>query len=225
MKSDCMAASKGIATWIAQVMTAFVAIGVIVLFYFLLYGRYFDVHVMVESAEVQRHAINAAQLLLSSDKLAYEEATAAADGIVQKRYLRGIFDRTKLDGLMFSEEAEQKDYEASCEKLNISYPDSAMEIIVSDAATDRSWVLPCGLASPLHASEIKSYVSCMYNNIDWNILRWVFNIPKGPWQYWDIKECATNFGSKIGTFEKEFPLMIRDGDSLHAGRLFIRLTE
>jgi hypothetical protein len=220
-----MAASKGIATWIAQVMTAFVAIGVIVLFYFLLYGRYFDVHVLVESSEVQRHAINAAQLLLSSDKLVYEDATTAADGSSQERYLRGVFDRAKLDGLFFATAAEQKDYEASCEALDVGYPDSAMELVVSDVQSSKNWVLSCGRASPLHASEIKSYVSCMYGNIDWNVLRWVFNIPQGPWQYWDIKECATNFGSKTGTFEKDFPLMIKDGDSLHAGRLFIRLTE
>ncbi|MFH1623449.1 MAG: hypothetical protein ABIA12_02985 [Candidatus Aenigmatarchaeota archaeon] len=217
--------SKGIASWIAQVMTAFVAIGVIVLFYFLLYGRYFELHAMVESSEVQRHAINAAQLLLSSDKLVYEEVTVAAGGTAHKRYLRGVFDRTKLDGLFFAAAADQKYYEASCEKLNVGYPDSAMELVVSDVQANRNWVLSCGRASALHASEIKSYMSCMYNNIDWNILRWVFNVPKGPWQYWSIKECSVNFGSKIGTFEKDFPLMIKDGDSLHAGRLFIRLTE
>jgi len=217
--------SKGIASWIAQVMTAFVAIGVIVLFYFLLYGRYFELHTMIEGSEVQRHAINAAQLLLSSDKLACEEVTVGPGGDGQKRYLRGVLDIAKLDGLFFAAEDEQKDYEESCERLDIGYPDSVMELVVSDAETNRNWVLSCGRASPLHASEIKSYLSCMYNNIDWNILRWVFNVPKGPWQYWSIKECSVNFGSKIGTFEKDFPLMIRNGESLHAGRLFIRLTE
>jgi len=216
---------KGIATWITQTMTAFVAIGVVVLFYFLLYGRYFDIHVIVESAEVQRHAINAAQLLLSSDKLAYEETTAAVGAAPQKRYLRGTFDRAKLDKIMFASADDNKDYTVSCAALGIGYPDSVMELVVSDVDAGGSWVLSCGQASPLHASEIKSYLSCMYNNIDWNILRWVFNVPKGPWGYWDIKECNTNFGSKVGTFEKDVPVTIMDSGSPHAGRLFIRLTE
>jgi hypothetical protein len=206
-------------------MTAFVAIGVIVLFYFLLYGRYFDIHVLVESAEVQRHAINAAQLLLSSDKLVYEETTAVSGAEPQKRYLRGTFDRAKLDGLMFASSDDNKDYDASCAALGVGYPDSAMELVVSDVDAGNSWVLSCGQASPLHATEIKSYLSCMRNNIDWNIVRWLFNVPKGPWNYWDVKECSTTFGSKVGTFEKDFPITIMDGGSLHAGRLFIRLTE
>jgi hypothetical protein len=304
----------GIATWIAQMLIAFAVIGAVFLLYVLMVGRYFDIHAIIVSNEAQRHVINMAQVLLSSDRLVYEEdlSNSLLAGLPQKRYYRAVFDRTKLDQALFGQnqgggiccptrdecftyygitenencvqvcqdsygtacvseescesdvcqvlctptpceseviqvgysikchcaeptcaggscgETAATDYQALCDALDIGYPGALMQIVVSDIPGERTWTLSCGRASILDratSDTMKSLLTCMYNNIDWNILTWVFNVPKGPWQYWDIKSCSSTYASKTGTFDKDFPVLIKDGDSMHAGRLFLSITE
>jgi hypothetical protein len=204
---------KGIAKWIADVLAAFVAIGITAFLYFLLIGRYFDIQGVVVSSEAQRHTIGMAQILLSSDKLVYEESF----GNGMKRYYRGIFDKDKLDEQMISKQDETKESELAKE---ISYPNTATQIVVTDISSSSNWVL--SFNGPNFEGE-GNFQTCMWDSIDWNILVWPFNIPAGPWNMWDIATCALTYTTKVGVFEKDFPVLIKVGDELHAGRLFVRI--
>lgn len=207
---------KGIATWIAQMVVGLFSIGVVAFFYVLMFGRYFDIHSVIVSNEAKRHVINMAQVILSSDKLVYEEEIGG-----MKRFYRGVFDRAKLDEQLMTDEGDTKESEIIEE---ISYPNTATQIIVYDVELDQGWTLSFG--GP--GSEITTqFLDCMYKNIDKNIFRWVFNNPlqPSPWNLWDIVECAGTYGTKIGIFEKDFPVLINDNGVLHAGRLYIRLME
>lgn len=207
---------KGIATWIAQMAVGLFSIGVVAFFYFLLFGRYFDIHSVIMSNEAKRHVINMAQVMLSSDKLVYEEEIGG-----MKRFYRGVFDRAKLDEQLMTDKYDKKESEI---REEISYPNTGTQIIVYDVELEKSWTLSFG--GP--GSEITTqFLECMLENIDRNIFSWVFNNPlqPSPWNFWDIYECAGTYGTKIGIFEKDFPVLINDNGALHAGRLYIRLME
>lgn len=212
---------KAIASWIIQVATTLFAAGVIALLYFLLFGRYFDIHAIVVSNEAKRHVINMAQVLLSSDKLVYEEDF----GNGMKRFHRGVFDKNKLDEQLmthcvnFPKNCDIKDSEV---REEISYPNTGTQIVVSDLDSDTSWTLAFG--GPGLENQVE-FMDCLHQNIEPNIFVWVFNVPLSPWNLWDLVECAGTYETKIGIFEKDFPVLINDNGNLHAGRLFIRVME
>ena len=208
---------KGIATWIAQMAVGLFSIGVVAFFYFLLFGRYFDIHSIIMSNEAKRHVINMAQVMLSSDKLVYEEEIGG-----MKRFYRGVFDRAKLDEQLMTDKSDPK--EDSEIREEISYPSTGTQIIVYDIELEKSWTL--SFRDPgLDIQE--QFLECMLDNIDKNIFSWVPNNPlfPSPWNFWDIVECAATYETKIGIFEKDFPVLINDNGVLHAGRLYIRLME
>ena len=212
---------KGIATWIAQTLTALVAIGAVAFLYFLMYGRYFELHSIVRSNEAKRHVINMAQVLLSSDKLVYEEEAGG-----MKRFYRGVFDRGKLDEQLVDEDyfstysSVTKDSEI---RREVSYPNSATQIIVYDMDSGERWVLSFGGPG---LEGVGEFFTCLYNNIDKNF----FGLPKPYnifilWDFWQGKECFDTYETKIGVFEKDFPVLINDNGIMHVGRLFVRIME
>ncbi len=260
---------KGIATWIPLVLTALTAIGAVALLYFLLFARYFDIQAIIQSAEVQRHTINMAQVLLSSDKLVYEEDIVRkyedcedAGGICDrpsdcidgyecyedrldctvypatcccvstsmtttKRFHRAVFDKNKLDEQLINEayfdthESTTKDSEIQRE---VSYPNTSTDIVVYDIDSGTKWILSFGDDNLQGRKEL---LDCLYNNIDksfFGILPNPFNVFL-LWDYWQAKACFDTYETKIGVFEKEFPVLIKVGEELHVGRLLIRLME
>lgn len=213
---------KGIASWITQMLIALFTVGSVAFLYFLIYGRYIDVHAIIESSEAQRHTINIAQVLLSSDKLVYEEDFGGGF----KRFHRGVFDKSKLDAQMINEEQWSifsdvtKDSDIVEE---IGYPNSAISIIVNDIETDERWILSYTNPGLEWHNE---YMDCMANNIDTSF----FGFPTLGnsyilWNYWDEKECSDTYNTKIGVFEKDFPVLIQYGDTTHAARLMVKLME
>ena len=218
---------RGIASWIAQMLTALVAIGVVAFLYFLFFARYFDIQVIVDSAEVQRHVINMAQVLLSSDKLVYEEDIVGYDGAITKRFHRAVFDKTKLDEQLLNEayfdtyKSTTKDSEIQKE---VSYTNTSTDIVVYDIDSGTKWILSFGETGIQGIGEL---LTCLYNNIDKSFFG-VFPNPFNVyllWDHWQAKACFDTYTTKIGVFEKEFPVLIKVGDELHAGRLLIRLME
>jgi hypothetical protein len=180
--------------WLA---IAFCVIGVVALLYFLMYGRYFDIHFIVKSNEAKRHVINMGQVLLSSHKLVYEETFD--DG--SKRFYRGVFDKDKLDqqlvnnagflaGLLGTKGGELRE--------EVSYPKTATRIIVE-------------------------LINCLNSNVDnafWAVVRHYT-----PWKDWDAEECYSAYADKLGVYNQEFPVLIYDDGDLHAGRLYLRVME
>jgi len=205
---------KGQATWITQVLTALLAVGVVAFLYFLLFGRYFDIHAIVVSNEAKRHVINMAQVMLSSDKLVYEEDFGG-----MKRFHRGVFDKNKLDEQLMRHILDIKESEV---REEISYPNTGTQIVVNDLELNKSWTLVFG--GPGLENQVE-FIDCLHQNIEPNIFVWVFNFPLSPWNLWDLVECIGTYETKIGIFEKDFPVLINDNGVLHAGRLFIRVME
>jgi len=217
---------KGMATSIAQVLTALAAIGVIAFLYFLMYGKYFELHTIVMSNEAKRHVIDMAQVLLSSDKLVYEEDFGGLESNKIKRFHRAIFDREKLDEQLINEYyfisqgTVTKDSEI---RREVSYPNAATKIIVYDMESGTRWILSFGGPG---LEGVEQFFICLYNNIDENF----FGYPKPYnifrlWDWWQAKECFDTYETKIGVFQKDFPVLIKEGEELHAGRLFIRVME
>lgn len=210
---------RGQATWIAQIMIGFMAIGIVAFLYFLMYGRYFDIHAIVRSNEAKRHVINMAQVMLSSDKLVLEESFD--DG--SKRFYRGVFDKEKLDAQLINQALYNSgNYDDQGEELikEISYPNTGTRIVISDVETEESWILAYGSPGLEYLSE---YIKCMYSNIDLKIFSLAFN--PGPWNVWDKRDCYYTYVEKIGVFGQEFPVMIYDDGEMHEGRLFLRVME
>jgi hypothetical protein len=206
-------------------LVALTAVGAIALLYFLLYGRYFDIHTTIISSEAQRHAINIVQVIISSDKLVYEEDFGTSSSPII-RYHRGILDSEKLDEQMVKVE----DYdgfsttkESSSISDEIGYPNTIISIIVYDIDTGNRWAL--SYSGPKVESG-NDFWSCMHNNIDKSF----FGLPQPGnlailWNSWDVKECWDTYSSKLGVFEKDFPVSIMDGDGLHSGRILVRVME
>ena len=212
---------KGIATWIAQTLVGLFAVGCVAILYFFIFTRYFDVQFMVIGNEAKRHTINIAQVLASSDKLVYEESFS--DGT--KRFNRAIFDKNKLDEQMVNSEyfnnynLVTKDSEISEE---LGYPNTTIDIIVYDSYTASRWVL--SIIGP-GIGDRDELSTCLSNKINSNFfsqgLPDIFTL----WEWWQTEQCFDKYEPKVGTYQKNFPALIKDEEGSHAGHLLVRLTE
>jgi hypothetical protein len=207
---------KGIATWISQVIIGLLAIGCVAFLFYLFIGRYFDIHSIIVSNEAQRHAINMAQVLMSSDKLVTEDVFA--DGT--KRYHRGVFDSSKLDVQFATSKADAG--KASMVSEEIYYPNIGAQVVVSDMISKKNWALSIGGSG---LDNVGQFLGCLRDHID--VFGWAFNPARGPWSSWDTMECFDTYGTKVGVFERDFPVLIYDSASgqYHPGRLYVRLME
>lgn len=210
---------KAIASWIAQLVIAFFAIGMVALLYFLIYGRYFDIHYIVQGNEAKRHTINMAQVILSSHKLVYEETFD--DGT--KRFYRGVFDRGKLDDQLVNEAgflAGLLSTKGDELRKELSYPQTATRIVVNDIDNGEEWVVSFGDPS---LQNINGLLSCLDSKMKLEFFPIVRHFT--PWKDWEAEDCYGTYLSKIGVYSQEFPVMIYDNGDMHAGRLFIRVME
>jgi len=207
-----MRSRKGIASWMMQFFITFFAVGMVILLYLLIYGRYYDVHAIIQNVEARRHTINIAQVLLSSDKIIYEESVGGA-----LRFHRGILDKEKLDVQMSTDGSEKESELAD----SIGYPSTAMRVIIADTETDNKWILAHVDYGVKSQSE---YVSCLYESASSDLMNLRLNFGN-PWNLWDAVECEVTYGGKMGSFQQEFPVMIKDGEELRVGRLFVKVTE
>ncbi len=207
MLNDFMKLKKAQATFIMQMITAFFAIGAVALLYFMFYGRYFDIHAIIESNEIERHAINIGQILLSSKKLVYSENIAG-----EERFYRGVFDKSKLDENFIPEEEYKLgivEREGGI-KEDITYPNSVIGLTIKNLDNNEIWHLAF---ADYNLKESSEFIGCLIRNIGIAFTK-------------NYEECRkTYLASKTGTFEKSFPVLIKDGNSLHPARLTIILTE
>lgn len=199
---------KGQTTFFLQIVTIFLGVGVMAILYFMFEGKYFDINAIVESNEIERHVINIGQIVLSSKKLVYSEMVGD-----EERFFRGIFDKSKLDG-QFIPKVEyitgtmEKDSEI---KDDITYPNAVVRLRVENLDNDDdTWLFTVADYSLAMRSE---FLTCLSRNVGLGFFR-------------DYEECrVTYLESKAGTFEKSFPVLIKDGDSLYPSILNIEMTE
>lgn len=104
---------KGLATMIVQVIMGLVLVMLAVLFYMIFVGNFFDIQIQVKSGEVERHAVQVANALMSSPSFVYVD---------EHQTHRGVFDREKLD----------KNFNEETIKSEISFPNSVMAVRIQN---------------------------------------------------------------------------------------------
>lgn len=113
---------KGQAFTPANFLAGLLAVSFVVFILYLWYGKYFDVQTIVKENEFERKEITLAQILLSSDKLAYVDEN--------KVIHRAVLDKTKLDNI-------EKDSKSLFSE--IGYPDSEYYVEIRDLVNDKEW--------------------------------------------------------------------------------------
>ncbi|MDI6798884.1 MAG: hypothetical protein QMD12_02725 [Candidatus Aenigmarchaeota archaeon] len=168
--------------------------------YLIFVAKYFELHVWIEENEAEIHAINLAQVLLSSDLTYSDEFTSH----------RAIFDKSKLDA-------------GRLQGLDIWYPDAIATVGIQDLETGETWsahLVPNSIRGTT-ASEI---LNCLSNTIKIEP-GMIFRLPPGLWEWPDLKKCFGEVNQRVLSV-RDFPVAIRVSDNeIHRGRMVISLRE
>jgi len=199
-------ANKGqAAAIISEYFTAFFAIAIAVFLYFMFYGRYLDVQVVVESNEVARRAINSAQVLMSSHDVVWSEQVGGAD-----RFYRGIFDKAKLDAQMVREDSYASDQlDKGVLKEYLTYPGTVTKITIRSSDTGDAWF---AAFADYGNAESSGFLQCLVSHIGLDI-------------FVQDDECMT-YMQGSNRFEKSFPVLYKDAadSTLHPAIMTVVMT-
>lgn len=135
---------KGISTVLMAFIFMVVTLITLLVTYFTFVGQFLNVRTILENAEVERHNIMFAQILVSSEKLVHSDSS---------KLFRGIFDKDKLD------EDLAKGSEAVKEIIS---PNSIVVTEVEDLTSKTKWqsiVYDEGLIEDLDKNEFESCLS------------------------------------------------------------------
>ena len=223
--------NKGIVLTISAVIEGLFVTGVLALLYWMFLSRVLEVHVVVSEMNAERHAINLANVLISSEKLAYEK-----DGKIS----RGILDSTKLDNVFINKREFLSDVRVYLEPkdIGIGYPNTLNLVWVLDLDSCQDsdcdgWM--ASLSGPVTLEGLKpvKFTECLAENVkldQWgsNFRFYFGGIFGALWQPQDIEKCIKNanplgvksFFTWSAISSSGLPVLIRypDGD-LHIGRI------
>lgn len=124
---------KGIATFWVQVFFGLMVIIFSVVLYYFGIGRMLSIQVTVQGSELDRRAIDFAQVLLSEESLVYSDG-----GVLY----RGIFDESKLTGNIDSLDKK------------IGYPDESVTATIEDLENGKKWVESFGTSAGAISSGV-----------------------------------------------------------------------
>jgi hypothetical protein len=224
--------SKGLIISLSLILGSLFVIAVIGLIFWIFVSRILEVHVAVDEYTNERHAINLANLLLSSEKIVYEK---------EGKLMRGILDAEKLDKIFSREDSFSV---ANPIDIGIGYPNSITIVRILDlescsASGDcKGWAAVLAGPTSLEGLSITKFVNCLSEHVKLDvgsIFRWaVGGILMGLWQPWDLKNCAQNTipasikslftNSEISS--EGFPVLIKYPNSdLHLGRMSVAVGE
>jgi hypothetical protein len=120
MNSKQKKKNKGITITLSLILGGLFAIGLMGLIYWIFISRILEVHVAIDEYTNERHAINLANLLLSSEKIVYEK---------EGKLMRGILDSEKLDNVFSKENSFSV---ANPIDIGIGYPNSITIVRIID---------------------------------------------------------------------------------------------
>lgn len=228
--------NKGIVITIVTVLEASLVLGLLAFLYWFFLSRVLEIHVSIDEATTERHAINLANVLISSEKLAYQENGKTS---------RGILDADKL-GKIFLKRDEFIQYARLSpipKDIGIGYPNtlSLVEVLDLESCQDLKcdgWAIY--LSGPLTAKglSVVEFAKCMAQNEKIDIGYLFRSVVLGPlfgrWQPWDIAKCVKNnippslnsvfTGTPISS--RGLPVLIRYSDgTLHDGRIIVGVAE
>jgi hypothetical protein len=224
--------NKGLTLSVSLILGGLFAIGLVGLIYWIFISRILEVHVAIDEYTNERHAINLANLLLSSEKIVYEK---------EGKLMRGIVDSKKLDNIFSRESSFDINNPID---IGIGYPNSITIVRIIDLETCsisgdcKGWAAALVGPTSLEGLSIVKFANCLSEHVKLDIgsiFRWVFGgAIMGLWQPWDLKNCVQNtvppsIKSLFTTSEissEGFPVLIRYQNSeLHLGRMSIAIGE
>jgi hypothetical protein len=208
------------------------AIAIIGLLYWLFLDTILQMHVAINENTNERHAIQLANVLISSEKLAYEN-----DG----KMMRGILDVDKLDEIFVISGSLNL---VSIKDIGIGYPNSLTLVRIIDLEKCNSFDICDGwigyLSGPitLQGLSIVNFGDCVSEHAKADVGSLFRGLFTGPalawWNPLDLANCAENnlpssfkllFTDSQITSEG-FPIVIKypNGD-MHLGRIYVLLGE
>lgn len=203
-----MVSNRGVSTVVITMIVTLIVLGLTVGVYILWLSKYLDIHEMVREAGVERHTLNLGQVLLSSDKLAYQ------DDIFTHR---GIFVREKIvSQLQGGSELTEE----------VGYPNSIIVIGVEDFETNEKWDVTTYGSFSVEGLKLSDLITCLVSKlrIDFSMI-----FRRGPgapfWETYDVRSCLRAEMSDYGSAVRSFPIAIKDGDDIHSGRLVVTVNE
>jgi len=195
---------SGQASMISQLLVAFVAIALVVFMYFMFYGRYLDVQVIVQGNEVERRAMNAAQVLMSSKDLVWSDSASGAE-----RFYRAVFKESKLDEQMVSAASYAANPLQSLSKGvlkdYLTFPGTVTSVTVRSADTNDAWFTSFADFSNPGST---SFYACVTNSLDLSF-------------FVKYDACVKTYAGS-NTFEKAFPVLLVDAaGALHPASMTV----
>lgn len=229
--------SKGMAGTLDAALQALFAIGVIALFVWIFISVILDIITSMAESATERHAMNLANVLISSEKLAYEK-----DGKIS----RGILDSTKLDENFIKKSDALADFKLFFEPRNIGigYPNTLNMVLVIDEEKCQDsecdgWSASLWGPVSLEGLSISKFSTCLEESKSKDVASMVFRgLISGAvgdiWLPFDVEKCnkqtmpegIKSFFTETPVSSKGFPIIIRypDGE-LHAGRIIVGVGE
>jgi len=237
---------KGQATAVSQVLAGLFVIGVVALLIFAFLTKYLEIHVIVRSAEVERHAINSANVLLSSKALVVQDGGKIYRAILDEEKLNEHVFFVRRDNSTFAEWWNQRKgglfvnwFKAAInavwlriqggELKEMAYPNSYVWGTIIDLEdADRGWFFASAGPFVWEKARVIENVKCLVENIK-PAATWenIFNLPPlTTGDIWDYYACGVEWASKTGVSSHGFPVAIKTSDGeVHAGRMVVWLME
>jgi hypothetical protein len=233
--------NKGIVETINAVFVGLFVIGALALIYWFFISRILEIHTTVNEATAERHAINLANVLISSEKLARED---------EGKILRGILDSGKLDNVFVNKKkfleaasANNLDEYFQPKDIGIGYPNSLNLVEVIDLESCQNsacdgWIVSLSGPISLQGLSAVKFANCLAETAKLDtgsLFRYMMFGPVGAlWQSFDIEKCIANtipanmksFFTGTPISSKGLPILIRypDGD-LHIGKIIVGVGE
>ena len=228
---------------ITSIIVGLLAVGAIAFLIYTFISKLYEMHTVTLEYETERHAINLANVLMSSDKLAYEQ---------NGKIYRGILNASKLNDTMYNRSEFLSDISGKLKKLKdigIGYPNSYMIVEVIDLNTCKKnnecdgWVVSLKGPNTLGINT-KEFVNCLgskitqQNTITETWFKW-FTLPGQMLNlfppFGDINECARKVElPSVKEFFFSSSLITRIGlpvdvwypnGTIHAGRIIVGVAE
>ncbi|MHA1828276.1 MAG: hypothetical protein ACTSX6_06470 [Candidatus Heimdallarchaeaceae archaeon] len=170
--------NKGLALTVSAVLTGLFFVGAAAFLYWFILSHFLTIRTVVSQAETERHAMNLANVLISSEKLAYVK-----DG----KIYRGVLDSRKLDSF-FTKKGGTQDVGSSeyidalltdVKEIDLGYPNTFNLVNIIDLSScdqeGNCAVWSTSLLGPItvERSKVMNFLDCLKQSFDNDVTGWV----------------------------------------------------
>jgi hypothetical protein len=231
--------TKGQATALIQILAGLLIISLIMIVIYTFLSKYLELEFIVRGHEVERHAINSANVLLSSRAIALEDRYRVYRGLLDAEKLdRYFIGKVEVEGKVGPWHAELVErVKEVIELMNalikegelkeMAYPNSVVWLAIVDRESGAGWfsVARGEITKELGPGKL---IECLLANIKPTFRASdLFKLPPlTTGDIWEYRACGADFASEFGITIKGFPVAIRYPDGrVNAGRMIVWLME